>query len=214
MKNNYAPKISKDLKISHKQVENTIELLEADSTVPFIARYRKEVTGGLDEVQIIAIRDNLQVLKDLNKRSLAIIKSLKETKHYTDDLAKAIAAADTMVKLEDIYLPYKPKRKTRASIAKEKGLEPLAQMLLSGQYKSISDCTCSDVPKSSSMPTAIFLKSMPEIVFNEFKISFFPFTSSLDFIPCEIDNEASTKALSLSHCLRAKPSIALYLSSL
>ena len=139
MKNNYASKISKELQLPLKQVENTIELLEADSTVPFIARYRKEVTGGLDEVQIIAIRDSLQVLKDLFKRSTAIIKSLKEMDKYSEELAKAISEADTMAKLEDIYLPYKPKRKTRASIAREKGLEPLARMLLDGKYKSIED---------------------------------------------------------------------------
>lgn len=122
-----------------KQVESTIELLEQDSTVPFIARYRKEVTGGLDEVQIINIRDHLTSLKELDKRAAAIIKSLKEMDLYSDELADAIGKAETLAKLEDIYLPYKPKRKTRASIAREKGLEALAQKLLNGSYKSIDD---------------------------------------------------------------------------
>lgn len=139
MNKNYAVKISEKLNISQKQIENTVVLLEEDATVPFIARYRKEVTGGLDEVQIIAVRDHLQSLKDLDKRSAAIIKSLKEMGLYTEDLGHSIAAAETMSRLEDLYLPYKPKRKTRASIAREKGLEPLAEKLLKGQYRSIND---------------------------------------------------------------------------
>lgn len=139
MKKNYANPISIKLDINKKKVENTIELLEQDCTVPFIARYRKEVTGGLDEVQIIDIRDTLQSLKELDKRSEAIIKSLKESGQFTEELSQAIKNAHTMAKLEDIYLPYKPKRKTRASIAREKGLESLAQMLLSGRYKSSDD---------------------------------------------------------------------------
>jgi len=139
MNKNYALTLSKKLNININQVENTIKLLEQDATVPFIARYRKEVTGGLDEVQIIAIRDALLSIKELDKRSAAIIKSLKEMDLYTDEIAHAISKADTMTRLEDIYLPYKPKRKTRASIAREKGLEKLAHMLLSGAYKSQRD---------------------------------------------------------------------------
>jgi len=139
MNKNYALTLSKKLNININQVENTINLLEQDATVPFIARYRKEVTGGLDEVQIIAIRDALLSIKELDKRSAAIIKSLKEMDLYTDEIAHAISKADTMTRLEDIYLPYKPKRKTRASIAREKGLEKLAHMLLSGAYKSQRD---------------------------------------------------------------------------
>jgi uncharacterized protein len=139
MENTYAQQISKELNISYKQVESTVDLLESDATVPFIARYRKEATGGLDEVQIIEIRDRLQSLKELGKRAAAIIKSLKDMDQYTDELAKAIEKAESLAKLEDLYLPYKPKRKTRASLAREKGLEPLAQMLLTGKYKSIKD---------------------------------------------------------------------------
>lgn len=139
MENKYGKQISENLKISYRQVENTIHLLEEDATVPFIARYRKEVTGGLDEVQIIQIRDLLISLKELDKRAAAIIKSLKDMDKYTDELASAITNAETIARLEDIYLPYKPKRRTRASIAREKGLEPLAEMLLQGRYKSLND---------------------------------------------------------------------------
>lgn len=139
MNRNYEEIISRKLNIPLGQVKNTIALLEEDATVPFIARYRKERTGGLDEVQIIAVRDNLTSLKELDKRAAAIIKSLKDTEQYTEELGKAIASAKTMAALEDIYLPYKPKRKTRASIAREKGLEPLAHMLLRGQYRSSDD---------------------------------------------------------------------------
>lgn len=139
MKKNYSKLISEKLNIKVDQVENTINLLEQDATVPFIARYRKEVTGGLDEVQIIAIRDTLTSLKELDKRSAAIIKSLKEMNLYTDELADAIQKAESLARLEDIYLPYKPKRKTRASIARDKGLEKLALMLLEGKYESQND---------------------------------------------------------------------------
>ncbi|MBB6479205.1 Tex family protein [Spirochaeta isovalerica] len=139
MEKDYGKILSAKLNLPLKGVANTIELLDEDATVPFIARYRKERTGGLDEVQIIAIRDGLSSLKELDKRAAAIIKSLKETDQFTEELGKAVAAAQTMAALEDIYLPYKPKRKTRASIAREKGLEPLARMLLDGKYRSIKD---------------------------------------------------------------------------
>jgi uncharacterized protein len=94
--------------------------------VPFISRYRKEATGSLDEVQVAAIRDRLEQLKELDKRREAILKSIEEQGKLTPELKKAIDQAETMARLEDIYLPYKPKRKTKASVAKEKGLEPLA----------------------------------------------------------------------------------------
>lgn len=139
MEKDYVKILSSRLNLPVRGVANTIELLEEDATVPFIARYRKERTGTLDEVQIIAIRDGLASLRDLDKRAAAIIKSLKETYQYTDELGKAVAAARTITALEDIYLPYKPKRKTRASIAREKGLEPLAKMLIEGRYKSTRD---------------------------------------------------------------------------
>lgn len=121
--------IAQELNISPKQVEATATLLAEDATVPFIARYRKEVTGSLDEVQITSIRDRLSQLEELDKRREAILKSINEQGKMTDELQAKIMAAETMTTLEDLYLPYKPKRRTRATIAKERGLEPLAQLL-------------------------------------------------------------------------------------
>ena len=107
----------------------TAELLEGGATVPFIARYRKEVTGSLDEVAVTAIRDRLSQLKELDDRRVSIIKSLEERELLTDELKEQIMQAENMAVLEDIYLPYRPKRRTRATIAREKGLEPLAEMI-------------------------------------------------------------------------------------
>jgi uncharacterized protein len=132
---NYASKIAEQLNLAHRQVEKTIELLESGATVPFIARYRKETTGSLNEVQIAAIRDLLGKYKELDKRRTSILQSIEEQNKLTPELEKQINAADTMTELEDLYLPYKPKRKTRATMAIEKGLEPLADKLL--QQKSI-----------------------------------------------------------------------------
>lgn len=127
--NQHLSHISNALSINSKQVNATLNLLEEGATVPFISRYRKELTGSLDEVQIAAIRDLAQQLKELDKRREAILKSLTELGKLTPELEKQLNAAQTLTILEDIYLPYKPKRKTRASIAREKGLEPLALRL-------------------------------------------------------------------------------------
>ncbi len=129
MKNNYFNKIAKELNILEKQVESTIELLDEGATVPFISRYRKEITGTLDEVQVASIRDRVIQLRDLDKRREAILKSLLELEKLTPELEEKINAAESMTALEDIYLPFKPKRKTKASVAKEKGLEPLANLI-------------------------------------------------------------------------------------
>jgi uncharacterized protein len=122
-------RIASELSISTTQVATTIDLLDQGGTVPFISRYRKEMTGSLDEVQIAAIRDRILQLRDLDKRKEAILKSLKEQDKLTDALEKQVNEAETMARLEDIYLPYKPKRRTKATIAREKGLEPLAKLL-------------------------------------------------------------------------------------
>jgi uncharacterized protein len=123
-------KIAQELSISSKQVSTTVGLLDEGATVPFISRYRKELTGSLDEVQVAAIRDRVQQLRELDKRREAILKSLTELGKLTPELEKQVNNAETMVALEDIYLPYRPKRKTRASMAREKGLQPLADLLL------------------------------------------------------------------------------------
>ena len=122
-------KIAKELKLKEKQVLETAQLLEDDASIPFIARYRKEATGSLDEIAITTICDRLHQLQELDKRRDAILKSLEERELLTDELKAKIIAAETMAVLEDIYLPFKPKRRTRAIIAKEKGLEPLAQLI-------------------------------------------------------------------------------------
>ena len=122
-------KIAGELTLAEKQVAATARLLEEDATVPFIARYRKEVTGSLDEVAITAIRDRLAQLAALDERRGAILKSLEERELLTGELKGKITAAQTMAVLEDIYLPFRPKRRTRATIAREKGLEPLADSI-------------------------------------------------------------------------------------
>lgn len=123
-------KIAGELSLTEKQVTVTINLLDEGGTVPFIARYRKEMTGSLDEVQVAAIRDRIQQLNELDKRREAILKSMKEMEKLTPELEKQINEAETMTILEDIYLPYKPKRKTKASVAREKGLQKLADLIL------------------------------------------------------------------------------------
>lgn len=128
--NQYSTVIARELNITPDQVRAVAALLADDATVPFIARYRKEATGSLDEVQITGIRDRLQQLEELDKRREAILKSLTERSLLTDELRRAVESALTLSVLEDIYLPYRPKRRTRAIIAAEKGLIPLAEELL------------------------------------------------------------------------------------
>ncbi|MEO0055255.1 MAG: hypothetical protein RLZZ50_1202, partial [Verrucomicrobiota bacterium] len=111
------------------QIASTAQLLKEGATVPFIARYRKEVTGELDEVQITTIRDRLEQLAALDERRASILGSLKERGLLTDALRGQIESADTLARLEDLYLPFRPKKRTRATIAKEKGLEPLAELI-------------------------------------------------------------------------------------
>jgi len=120
------PQIAQELKLAQGQVAATVSLLDDGASVPFIARYRKENTASLDEVVITSIRDRLSQIRELRDRRHAILESLEKRGLLTDELRLAILAAKTMTTLEDIYLPYRPKRRTRATIAKEKGLEPLA----------------------------------------------------------------------------------------
>ena len=121
--------ITRELQLTQRQVQATVELFDSGATVPFIARYRKEATGSLDEVAISDIRDRLSQLKELSTRREAVLTSLEERDLLTEELREAVLSADTMAALEDVYLPYRPKRRTRATIAKEKGLEPLALLL-------------------------------------------------------------------------------------
>ena len=131
---NYATIIAGRLELNQRQVEKTIELLEQGATVPFIARYRKEATGSLNEVQIAAIRDLLVRLKELDKRREAVLQSIEEQGKLTPELRGRIEAAETLTDLEDLYLPYRPKRRTRATRALEKGYGPLADAIMSGRW--------------------------------------------------------------------------------
>ena len=121
--------IARELTITVTSVRATVMLLDESATVPFIARYRKEMTESLDEVAITSIRDRIAQLRELDQRRDAILKSLDERALLTDELRTQILAAETMAVLEDIYLPYRPKRRTRATVAREKGLEPLATLI-------------------------------------------------------------------------------------
>ncbi len=122
--------VAKKLGLHEWQVENTIRLLDDGATIPFISRYRKEMTGSLDEVKLMHIRDEYNRLKDLDARRESVIKSIDEQEKMTPELMLKIESALTMAELEDIYLPFRPKRRTRATIAREKGLEPLASIIL------------------------------------------------------------------------------------
>lgn len=133
----YTDFIKEKLSVELWQIENCIELLENDATVPFISRYRKEKTGALDEVQVSEIKHYFLKFNELDKRKESILKSITEQGKLTDELKSAIANTLEMQRLEDIYLPFKPKRRTRATIAKEKGLEPLAELIFSF---SCDDC--------------------------------------------------------------------------
>ena len=123
--------IKQELGLKQSQVINTLNLFSQGCTIPFISRYRKEATDGLDEVEIAKIRDRHEQLVELDKRRLAVISSIEEQGLLTDELKNKLLAAHTLTDVEDIYLPYKPKKKTKATIAKAKGLEPLAKIIMS-----------------------------------------------------------------------------------
>jgi len=134
----YIQTISRDKKIQEKFVGNLLRLLQDGATIPFISRYRKEMTGSMDEVQVAEIRDFFNKLTEMDKRREAILKSIREQDKLTPELEKKINEAGSLTELEDLYLPYKPKKKTRASIAKEKGLEPLATIIIKQKELNIT----------------------------------------------------------------------------
>lgn len=133
MTRNYAKIIAEELHLTEDQVKNTLELLDSGATIPFVARYRKEATGSLDEVQIGQIKELHTRYVEIDKRRAAILDSIREQEKLTPELEEKINQAATMSELEDLYLPYRPKRKTRASVAVEKGLEPLAKIIIAQQ---------------------------------------------------------------------------------
>ncbi|MBS4012936.1 MAG: RNA-binding transcriptional accessory protein [Bacteroidetes bacterium] len=136
---NYSNIIAVEIGVKQNQVEKTIELLNSGATIPFISRYRKELTGSLDEVQIANIRDRYKQLTELDKRREAILASIEEQGFMTPELEKSIKAAITMSELEDLYLPYKPKKKTRATVAIARGLEPLAKIIFLQQNIDVEE---------------------------------------------------------------------------
>ncbi|MGA9374764.1 MAG: Tex-like N-terminal domain-containing protein, partial [Mycobacterium sp.] len=123
-------RLAVELAVAEAQVAAAVRLLDEGSTVPFIARYRKEVTGSLDDGQLRALEERLAYLRELDQRRDAVLASIEEQGKLTDELRAALRAADTKARIEDIYLPYKPKRRTKAQTAREAGLEPLADRLL------------------------------------------------------------------------------------
>ena len=123
-------RLAVEIAARHEQVAAAIALLDEGATVPFIARYRKEATGGLDDIQLRLLEERLRYLRELESRRTAIIASIEEQGKMTPELLKAISLAQDKTLLEDLYLPYRPKRRTKAQIAVEAGLEPLANALL------------------------------------------------------------------------------------
>ncbi|MGD9404973.1 MAG: Tex family protein, partial [Anaerolineae bacterium] len=147
--------IGRELGLARGQVASAVSLFDDGNTIPFVARYRKEATGGLDEEQLRQIEDRLGYLRRLAERKEAVLKSVEEQGKLTPELAAAIAAAETLQAVEDLYLPYKPKRRTRATIARERGLEPLADLLFDQKDARPLDelavaYLCDDVPDTDS----------------------------------------------------------------
>ena len=139
MTGNHLSRISAELNLPISKIQNTQKLLEEGATIPFIARYRKEATGSLDEVQIESIQKALNKYDDLDKRKISILKSIEEQGKLSPELQASITNCFDPTHLEDLYLPYKRKRKTKGSIAKEKGLEPLAKILFLQKHDQVED---------------------------------------------------------------------------
>ena len=137
MRERHIKLIAAAMNLPARQVENTLGLLDEGATVPFISRYRKELTGSLDEVQVTDIQKHAERLSELDKRRDAVLKSIAEQDKLTPELERLIREAESMTVLEDLYLPYKPKKKTRASVARERGLEPLARIMMQQKEKDI-----------------------------------------------------------------------------
>lgn len=157
--------IGQELKIQERSVENTLTLLEEGCTIPFISRYRKEMTGALDEVQVAAISDKFNKLKEIEKRKQTILSSITEQGKLTDELCRRIESSWDFTELEDIYMPYKPKRHTRAEVARQRGLEPLAQYLMLQTDGNVEKKAAMYVCKEKDVPdTAGALKGAMDII--------------------------------------------------
>lgn len=153
MKDIFAKLISKELNIPIKQVEAVLGLLDDGCTIPFISRYRKEATGGLDEVQIAEISDKQDKLVEIDKRKVTILTTIEEQGKLTEELQKRIEETWNSTELEDIYMPYKPKRRTRAQVAREKGLEPLAHFIMAQHSGDVEHQAMQYISKEKGVET-------------------------------------------------------------
>jgi uncharacterized protein len=153
MLTDFARAIADELGVHHSQVARSIELFDDDNTVPFVARYRKEVTGGLDEVQLRTILERLAYLRNLEARKETVLRSIEEQGKLTAELRVRLEAATTLQAVEDLYLPYKPKRRTRATVARERGLEPLAQTMLAQELNEGDLAQIADPFLNEDVPT-------------------------------------------------------------
>ena len=131
--------IAQELGVGSGQVQAAIDLIDEGNTIPFIARYRKEATGGLDDEQLRTLSERLNYLRNLEERKQQVIASIEEQGNMTPELLAQITAAETLVSVEDLYRPFKPKRRTRATVAKEKGLEPLAVWMMAQEGGSLAE---------------------------------------------------------------------------
>ena len=147
-------RIAEELGVAQRQVGAAVELLDGGATVPFVARYRKEATGGLDDAQLRTLEERLQYLRELNERRAAILNSIREQGKLDDVLEARIMAVDSKARLEDLYLPYKPKRRTKAQIAREAGLEPLAEALLTDPSRDPEATAAGYVDPEAGVPYA------------------------------------------------------------
>ena len=145
--------LSLELGIKKSQVENTIKLIDEGNTIPFIARYRKEVTGNLDDETLRNFYDRLNYLKNLDTRKLEVIKSIEEQGKLTEELKNKIENANILTEVEDLYMPYKKKKRTRATIAKEKGLEDLANYILKQKENDLNTYALKFVDKEKGVET-------------------------------------------------------------
>ncbi|HEY9148600.1 MAG TPA: Tex-like N-terminal domain-containing protein, partial [Gammaproteobacteria bacterium] len=164
-----AQRIADELNVRVNQVQAAVDLLDEGSTVPFIARYRKEVTGGLDDTQLRNLEERLIYLRELEERREAVLKSIDEQGKLTPELKAAVLGADTKTRLEDLYLPYKPKRRTKAQIAREAGLEPLAHALLADPSLEPETVAANYINKDEGVEdAAAALEGAKQILMEEF----------------------------------------------
>lgn len=149
----WTQQIAREFSLVLKNVDAVAALLEEGATIPFISRYRKEMTGSMDEVMIANVRDRIEQLRELDKRKEAVISSIEKQGKLTPELLSAIAKSETVSEVEDLYLPYKPKRKTRATAAKEKGLEPLAEKIFSQEKLNLAELAATFIDTEKGVTT-------------------------------------------------------------